>query len=229
MTTASAKIAGHGQAAILDDPTLELLFSDGFKSNRDRALFGICLFTAVRIGEACSLLAADIFDQQRQVRPVLTVRRANTKGKLATRAIPVHPELKNLLTAYESDMWEGSLYLFPGRHTAHLWAHLQPESAHRLLRLACRRLGIEGVSTHSFRRTALTRLSNAGVPLRVIQEISGHSSLAVLSRYLEVTDRQVSEAILSLPVLGSERDRKGRLVNLEPEMPDTPLVALGKP
>jgi len=44
----------------------------------------------------------------------------------------------------------------------------------------------------------LTRLSNAGVPLRVIQEISGHETLAALQKYLEVTERQVEDAIAAL-------------------------------
>ncbi|MBD2093742.1 tyrosine-type recombinase/integrase [Trichocoleus sp. FACHB-591] len=53
------------------------------------------------------------------------------------------------------------------------------------------RLGLVGVSTHSFRRTALTQMSSAGMPLRVIQEISGHRSLQALQRYLEVSELQL--------------------------------------
>ncbi len=33
---------------------------------------------------------------------------------------------------------------------------------------------------------ALTQMSNAGIPLRVIQEISGHRTLDELYKYLEV-------------------------------------------
>lgn len=66
------------------------------------------------------------------------------------------------------------------------------------LRTVCDRIGLTGYSTHSFRHTALTRLSNAGVPLRVVQEISGHRSLQELQRYLEVKPEQVEDAIASL-------------------------------
>ncbi|WP_431193465.1 tyrosine-type recombinase/integrase [Trichocoleus desertorum] len=54
------------------------------------------------------------------------------------------------------------------------------------------------VSTHSFRRTALTQMSSAGIPLRVIQKISGHRSLQALQRYLEVSELQLEGAIASL-------------------------------
>ncbi|MHC5831432.1 MAG: tyrosine-type recombinase/integrase, partial [Nostoc sp.] len=55
--------------------------------------------------------------------------------------------------------------------------------------------------THSFRRTALTQMSNAGIPLRVIQEISGHRNLEQLQRYLEVSDDQVLGAAAALSML----------------------------
>ncbi|MHC5674667.1 tyrosine-type recombinase/integrase [Nostoc sp.] len=78
-------------------------------------------------------------------------------------------------------------YLFPGRSDG----HISEDSAARILRVACQQVDIFGVSSHSFRRTALTQMSNAGIPLRVIQEISGHRNLEQLQRYLEVTDAQV--------------------------------------
>ena len=70
--------------------------------------------------------------------------------------------------------------------------------ANLILKSACKRAGLVGVSTYSLRRTALTNLSNNGVPLGVIQEISGHSSLQTLQRYLEVTPEQTVAAIATL-------------------------------
>jgi len=65
----------------------------------------------------------------------------------------------------------------------------------KILRDACLRVKLEGVSTHSFRRTALTMMSNASIPLRVIQEISGHNDLGTLQRYLEVSPEQKRHAV----------------------------------
>jgi len=67
--------------------------------------------------------------------------------------------------------------------------------ADKILRDACKRVKLEGVSTHSFRRTALTQMSSAGIPLRHIQEISGHNGLGTLQRYLEVTPEQRRKAV----------------------------------
>ncbi|WP_277876047.1 tyrosine-type recombinase/integrase [Trichocoleus sp. FACHB-262] len=99
----------------------------------------------------------------------ITLRKANTKGKQETRHIPVNAVLKEYLEMYRAGA--GKQYLFPERHGR---GYINPKLADEILRETCDRLGLGGVSTHSFRRTALTQMSSAGVPLRVI---AGHCSL----------------------------------------------------
>lgn len=190
------KIDRHGRAKILTPAEIQLLFNTGLQSSRDRALFGICLYTACRITEACSLRRKDVFDEKRRVRPELIVRKANTKGKLATRTIFVSEDLRLLLNDYNPPSYQW--FLFPGRHGK---GHINSDSAARILRAACSRVGIEGASTHSFRRTALTAMSDTGIPLRVIQEVSGHRTLDELQKYLEVRPEQVRGAIAALSML----------------------------
>lgn len=192
------KIDRHGKAKILTQAEIQLLFAEGLQSERDRALFGICLFTACRVNEACTLRVTDVYDTSGRVRPKLIIRKGNTKGKLATRTIPVIEDLRLILTNYQPPA--GQEYLFPGRFTG----HVNPESASRVLKKACRRVGLEGVSTHSFRRTALTQMSDAGIPLRIIQEVSGHRNLSQLQNYLEVRDSQVLGAVSALSMLSPQ-------------------------
>lgn len=189
------KIDRHGQAKILTQSEIQLLFSQGLQSERDRALFGICLFTACRIREACTLRAADAYDPNGHVLPVLIIRKGNTKGKLATRTIPIIDDLRRLLINYHPGWKE--VYLFPGR----FGSHIDPDSADKILRKATHRVGLIGVSSHSFRRTALTMMSDNGTPLRVIQEVSGHRNLEQLQAYIEVRDEQVLGAVTGLSML----------------------------
>lgn len=209
------KINRHGRAKVLTQSEIQLVFNHGLKNERDRTLFGVCLFTATRIRECCTLLTEDIFTPKGQVRPRLIIRKANTKGKLATRSIPVIEDLRKLLADYYP--LTGSKYLFPGRSDG----HLSEDSAARILRQACLRVGVEGASTHSFRRTALTQMSNAGIPLRVIQEISGHRSLEQLQKYLEVRDEQVLGAAASLAMLSPVAGEVGKY-GLD-DIPQTPI------
>ncbi len=200
------KINRHGRAKILTQHEIQLVFAQGFDSERDKTLFGVCLFTAARIREACTLLTEDIYTPKGHVRPRLIIRKSNTKGKLATRSIPVIEDLRQLLTNYYPI--RGDVYLFPGRSNG----HLAEDSAARILREACKQVGIIGVSTHSFRRTALTQMSNAGIPLRVIQEISGHRNLEQLQKYLEVSDSQVLGAAATLAMLSPVGENVGKYV-----------------
>ncbi|MFB2881827.1 tyrosine-type recombinase/integrase [Floridanema aerugineum] len=185
------KIDRYGKAAILNAQQITKLF-DAFRSDRDRALFGCCLYLGCRISEACSLQTEDCYTDEGQVRSQIQIRKSNTKGKQGTRTIDAHPELVKLLEVHKP----GKLWVFQSR--SYHWRHLDADSADWILRKACKKAGLEGVSTHSFRRTALTAMSNAGVPLRVIQDISGHHSLNELQKYLEVSEEQRRSAIASL-------------------------------
>jgi integrase/recombinase XerD len=189
------KLDRHGQAAILSHTELQLLFNQGLTTLRDRTLFACQLFTGCRIAEACSLRTADVYNLQQQVRPKIIIRKGNTKGKLATRTIPVIEDLRLLLTQYQPQA--GTTYLFPGRGQS----HLKPDSADDILRKACQRVAQEGISTHSFRRTALTLMSDSGIPLRVIMEISGHRNLSQVAAYIEVREEQIKGAVNSLSLL----------------------------
>lgn len=180
------KVAGHGQAKILTADEIALLFTEGFRGDRDRALFGVMLYCGCRVSEALALTLADVTETH------ITFRKGTTKGKCRTRQMDIHPKLRVWLDAYDNG---GKAFLFPGRHGR---GQLTRSAADTLLKEACDRCGILGASTHSFRRTCLTNLSNAGVPLRVIQEISGHASLASLQRYLEVRPEQIAGAIAAL-------------------------------
>jgi integrase/recombinase XerD len=203
------KIDRHGKAKILSQAEIQLLFLEGFQNNRDRALFGICLFTACRVNEAVTLKTVDVYDSAGTVRPKLIIRKGNTKGKLATRTIPVIEDLRLILTNYQPPPQQE--YLFPGRFSG----YIDPESASRILRKAYKRVGIEGASTHSFRRTALTQMSDAGIPLRIIQEVSGHRNLSQLQNYLEVRDSQVLGAVTALSMLSPVGEQVRKKIYLD--------------
>ncbi|MGH8002029.1 MAG: site-specific integrase, partial [Brasilonema sp.] len=138
------KVNRHGRSKILTIEEIQLLFSQGLTNSRDRALFAVMLFSACRVREACTLLTADVYEASGRVRSEMIFRKGNTKGKLATRTIPVLEDLRLILTDYLIEA--GELYLFPGRFGE---GHIHSDSAARILRKACASIGIIGASTHS--------------------------------------------------------------------------------
>lgn len=181
------KINRNGQAKIF---TLEedRRFNESLDNPRDNAIFSICRFTGCRISEALTLFRDDITDDH------IIFRKCNTKGKIETREVPIHPTLRAILDEWLALPPEdiNSPYLFTSPYGR---KPVSKQWADKKFRAVCKKAGIKGASTHSFRRTALTRMSNAGVPLRHIQKISGHHSLEQLQRYLEVSEENKIQAI----------------------------------
>ena len=54
---------------------------------------------------------------------------------------------------------------------------------------------IEGASSHSGRRTFITKLAGNGVSVRVLAELAGHASISTTQRYIDVNDGQMRSAV----------------------------------
>ena len=181
----------QGKAAVVSQADLDRMFSNGgFQSPRDRALFGLCRYTAARISEVCQMKISDVFLPTGKVKAEIVFRSETTKGEYGQKSVKVSLDSRVLLEAYEVP--QKGLYLFPGRHRR---GHINPVSASHIFKEVCDRLELHHVSTHSFRRTAINRMREAGFLLEEIQRISGHKSLDGLSHYLEVSESRLSEAV----------------------------------
>ena len=122
--------------------------------------------------------------------------------RITTRSIPLNPafenDLKDWRTAWASKFKRDasqSDYIFPGNNDFNV--HMTRQNVDFALRQACKHLGIQGVSTHSFRRSALTLASSNGIPLRDLQEISGHQNLSNLQKYIDVSEDAKKRAVLA--------------------------------
>ena len=172
------KIQRNGQASVLTDEQFQELMS--VFSLTDKLLFGICYYTSCRISEALQLTKADIVGDR------IIFRAAITKTK-KTREVKISKKLGELMI--ECGLPKAG-YLFPGRKSG----HRTRQSADSALRKACDYIGLKGFSTHSFRRTALTKLYKAGVPLPTLQKRSGHASSASLALYIDIDREEVDAA-----------------------------------
>ena len=186
------KVQRNGKAAALSNDQFNALIVAA-PSDRYRALWTLQRFTAARISEALALTWGDVIGHQ------VTFRRANTKDKV-TRQLPQGPILQRELACYRQ-RWASehghepapSEMLFPAAGSTY-----RPQSrqaADKALRATCKRLGLEGVSLHSFRRTAAQDAVSRGLPLHVVQALMGHKSLGGLGEYLQASEDEVLLAI----------------------------------
>lgn len=181
----------YGQAAVLTSDQLDKLIS-ALPAQHHQVLAEVCRRTACRISEGRQLSWGSITSAG------ITFPKTITKGKLNSRSVPMTPKLQEVLTCWRHE-WaalygrepKSSDHVFPGRFAG------EPMSSRAFmdaLERAAHESGLEGVSSHSFRRSALSSASEAGVPLAALRSLSGHQSLATLQRYLEVSPTAKQQA-----------------------------------
>lgn len=190
------KVNRSGQSKVLSDSEITKI-KRNLRMPHHRLILDILRYTGERIGAVVQLQKLDVFDAKGNPRKYITFRARTRKASAGqpakTRQVVIHSNLKDALKNYS--LPKHSLWLFPRQTDPSL--HLQRQSLDWVLRRACIKAGLgeEGISSHSFRRSLMTKLSASGVSARTIQEITGHASLASVQRYIDVDESQIESAI----------------------------------
>lgn len=101
------------------------------------------------------------------------------------RQIPMHPALRRALRRLREQGYSVQGPVIRSRKGG----HMKPRSVVNWFASAYQALGFAGCSSHSGRRTFITRaarlLSKTGGSLRDVQELAGHRALTTTERYIE--------------------------------------------
>lgn len=195
------KVNRHGQAAILSDVHYSKIRRH-LKSDTHKLFFDIARWTGERWGAIAQLRVSDVYADpvlslpHEQITFRASTRKAAPNGDRNTRQVPIHPQLQDILLAYNPSIQPGA-YLFPSPHAER---PITFSAADKWFRAAVTQAGLKhkGFSTHSTRRTLITNLSQKGIGLKVMQAVTGHRDVKSLLRYIEVSPQQVREAIAVL-------------------------------
>ena len=162
-------------------------------------IFAIGIYTGERWGAIRQLSTGDVYAFPGEPLSTITFRsitRKQSAGKKAnTRQVYVHPTLRAILDGYHPKR-DGLCFPCPSDPTR----PVSPQQCDYHLREAVKKAGLEhlGISTHSTRRTFITRLANSKVPLHELKALTGHKSMDSLMRYIDGNPDTQKSAILSL-------------------------------
>lgn len=165
---------------------------------RDRVMFLLSVKAGLRAKEVASLTWSMVTDAEGKIGEVIALENRASKGKNGGRTIPLNRELRAALEAYRGVAPEkaGGYIIVSERDE-----RMSPNSVAMWFYRLFDTLGFSGCSSHSGRRTFITRaarkVSEAGGSLRDVQQLAGHSSLQTTQRYVE-----------------GDTDAKRKLVNL---------------
>ncbi len=185
----------HGKAAIIK-PQEYTSIRRAIKSEKYKLLLDIACFTGERWGAILQLEISDVFDENGEARDFITfkarTRKANPDGTRKTRQVPTHETLTEILTNYKVPF--GSNFLFPNQNGDKPMAL---RYADKVLRNAVDMTGLsaKGISTHSTRRSFITRLWRNGADMKTLKNITGHQSFEVLEQYIELDTDRIKNAI----------------------------------
>ena len=186
------KINRYGQAKVLDSQELDLVIN--YLPSKFHQVLALTLRnTGARISEVIQLTWRDV-EKESILFPKTIVKR-----KLKSREIFISESFYKCLMDWKQEwtLFKGREplpedYIFYGRFEG---SHITSRAFFLALQKSLERAEIVGATSHSFRRSALTKLHKSGLPLKIIQSLSGHSSLNTLSLYLQVSDEDKKRAI----------------------------------
>ena len=160
---------------------------------RDRTILLLSLYTGLRAIEIAALRVGDVFDDDGAARMQFTLQATQTKGH-RSRTVFVNKSLRQQFDAYKA--WLGPKTtndqpLFASQKGGHFSANTMCQ----LFLVIYKQCGLTNASSHSGRRTFITRLANKGVGVRVLAELAGHRSIQTTQRYIDVNDEQMANAV----------------------------------
>ena len=155
------------------------------ESLRDILVLELLFSTGLRVSELCALSQDTFLLSNSGLR--LLVKGTGRKERIIQITTP---ELLQLAQTYcdvfSKEIQEQGAILFNRRGHP-----LSPQSVRRIINKYLNRIGVSNhVTPHMFRHTFATSLLEAGMDIRYIQSLLGHSSISTTQIYTHVTARQ---------------------------------------
>jgi len=187
------------QAKVLTDTELKkvIAYIDAFDrhAERNKAIILLTHYCGMRVSEVASLLVSDVVSVDNNINDVIYLKANQTKGSKSRRVF-VSKKAKTALKRYlQSDLSViQQSYLFQTQKSK----RFNTNALTTLIKRLYERVGIVGASSHSGRRTFITKLATSGVNVRVIAEAVGHSNISITNRYIEINDDLIGNAVETL-------------------------------
>ncbi len=162
---------------------------------RDKLIVLFSVKAGLRAAEIAHLTWEMVLSPTAEIGPTIELHDRAAK-KSGGRLIPIHPELREALTDWRTQSEVAGPVVRSQRG-----GPMSPVSIVNWFAKAYRVIGLQGCSSHSGRRTFITRAArlvhNAGASLRDVQLLAGHRSIQTTQRYID-GDTDAQRKLVSL-------------------------------
>ena len=190
-------MAGKQAKILSEDDLQDLLFYAAATRDpiRNRVIVLLSAKAGLRAGEVANLTWDMVVEPNGAIGTVIELRDHAAK-KRSGRLIPLHADLRDALLSWRSMTGGAGPVVLSERGRA-----MTPLSVVIWFARAYRAIGLQGCSSHSGRRTFITRAARlvhkAGGSLRDVQLLAGHQSIQTTQRYID-GDSDVQRKLVSL-------------------------------
>lgn len=168
---------------VISDENIEIM-RDGCQTARDIAMIDLLLSTGMRVGELVNL---DISDINFEERDCIVYGKGDKE-----RRVYFDARAKLHIQNYLKERCDKNKALFVSLNHPH--ERLKINGVEIRLRELGRKLGIEKVYPHKFRRTMATRAIDKGMPIEQVQQLLGHQQIDTTMRYAMVNQNNVKNS-----------------------------------
>ena len=175
-------------------------------ASRNRCMFMMTHMSGARISEVASLRICDVLASDGGIKSEVYLSAVQTKGSKG-RTLYLSDKLREEINLYLKTRFKLK-DLLPVTMTDTVRAlftnqkdcqrGFSASTACQMFHYWYKEAKIEGASSHSGRRGFITNLANKGVHVRILQELAGHSSIAVTQKYIDVNQDKLRIAVAML-------------------------------
>jgi integrase/recombinase XerD len=172
-------------------------------ATRNRTMLLCTHMAGMRVGEVAALTVSDVLAMDGTVKEEIALSAQQTKGNKA-RTVLVPKKLRDELTSYLQQRYgianllavtqtDTQRALFPTQKNPKrgFTANTLCQLFHKIYKDS----QMYGATSHSGRRTFITKLADKGVGVRVLMALAGHKSIATTQRYIELNPTIMKAAV----------------------------------
>ena len=165
---------------VYSDETIELI-KQSINNKRDLAIIEVLISTGIRVGE---LVRLDIKDVDFENKECVVLGKGNKQRKVYFDA-----KTKIHLQQYLESRKDSNNALFVSLLKP--YDRLEISGVEIMLRKIGKKIGVEKIHPHKFRRTLATKAIDKGMPIEQVQHLLGHSKIDTTLEYAMVDDTNV--------------------------------------
>ena len=176
----------EGKARVLQEAEFKRLLivaKNGAMGTRNVAMVYCSFGLGLRAKEIASLTIADVADTHYQLLDEICLKRSMTKGEKQRHAYLTNKKMCEALQAHLNNLTHLSRTksLFQTQRKS----RFTPNALQKWFKSLYDRAGIFGASSHSGRRTFITRLIEQGADIKAVSRLAGHASIVTTAIYVE--------------------------------------------